>query len=102
MLNLKNISAEVARKNREAEEKQLKKEMLAQGEAQKKQEVQAYGQQIAKAAGDEALSFGKTKLAERAARKAAEKTATEAIATAGTTAAANIAPTATNTSSYKE
>jgi len=92
-----NISAEVARKNREAEEKQLRKDMLAQGEAQKKQEVQAYGQQIAKVAGDEALSFGKEKLAERAARKAAEKTATEALATAGTTAASNIAPAATNT-----
>lgn len=92
-----NISAEVARKNREAEEKQLRKDMLAQGEAQKKQEVQAYGQQVAKLAGDEALSFGKEKFAERAARKAAEKTATEAIATAGSTAAANITPTATNT-----
>jgi len=92
-----NIDAEVARKNREAEEKRAQKEMVAQGRAQKEQEVAAFGQQVAKAAGDEALSYGKIKLAERAARKAAEKTATNALATAGNTVASSITPAATNT-----
>jgi hypothetical protein len=92
-----NIDAEVARKNREAEEKQAQKEMLAQGKAQKEQEVADFGQQVTKVAGDQGLAFAKEKLGERAAKKAAEKTATEALATAGSTAASTITPAATNT-----
>lgn len=79
------------------EREQAKKDAITQTEEAKKQETQAYGQQLAKAAGSEALSVGKEKLAEMAAKKATEKAATDALATAGSTAGSAITPAATNT-----
>ena len=90
------IKVDAETKEREAQEKQAREEMLDQAKALKEQEVAGYGQQVANVAGDQGLAFAKEKLGERAARKAAEKTATDALANAGSTAA-NVASTGANT-----
>lgn len=79
------------------EREDAKKTAIAETELQRKQEVQGFGQELAKATGNEALSVAKNELAKRAAKKAAEKTATDALTTAGSTAASAITPAATNT-----
>jgi hypothetical protein len=88
------IDLDVRRKEQEAEEKKAKEELLLQTAEQKRQEERAFGQEVVSTAGNEALSYTKKMLAERAAKKTAEKTATDALATAGNTAAAVVTPTA--------